>query len=66
MSVPDIYLSGERVRNMKLKKSRGKDGKLKIYKLSEFEPHKVISVLKSLTSALLNKYETKSIILDTG
>ena len=51
---------------MNLRKSRGKDGKLKIYKLSDFELHQVISALESLPSTLLNKCYTKPIILYTG
>ena len=33
---------------MKLRKDRVKDGKLKIYKLNDFETNHVISVLESL------------------
>ena len=47
-SVPNIYLSVERMLKMKLKKSRDKDGKLKICKLSDFGLHQVSSVLESL------------------
>ena len=48
-----------------MRKSRGKDGKLKIYKLSDFELQQLRSVLESLPSALINKGDTKPIILDT-
>ena len=66
VSVPNIYLSGERILNMKLRKSRGKYGKLNICKLSYFELYQVIYVLWSLPSDLLNKVDTNPIILDTG
>ena len=45
LSVPIIDLSLERMLKMNLSKSRGKDGKLKILKLSAFELNQVISVL---------------------
>ena len=65
-SVPNINLSGERILEMKLRKERGKDGKPRICKLSVFELNQVRSVFERLTSALLNKGDTKPIILDTG
>ena len=43
--VLNIDLSVERMLNKKLSKSRGKDGKLKICKLSYFELQQVIYVL---------------------
>ena len=49
----------------KPRKDRGKDVKLKICKLSDFELHQVIYVLDILPSALLNKGDTKPTILDT-
>ena len=51
---------------MKFSESRGKDGKPKICKLSDFELNQVRSFLESLPSALLKKGDTKSTILDTG
>ena len=51
---------------MKLRKARGKDGKLNICKLSEFELHQVRYVLGSLPSDLLNKGDTNTTILGTG
>ena len=44
-SVPNIDLNGERMPKTKLRKSRGKDGKLNICRLSDFELNQVISVL---------------------
>ena len=49
-----------------LSKSRGKDGKLNIFKLICFELKKMISVLESLPSAFLKKGDTKPIIFNTG
>ena len=57
-SVPNIDLSGERMLDTKLRKSRGKGGKPKIRK-------QLISVLNSLPSDLLNMGETNTTILDT-
>ena len=51
---------------IKLRKNRGKYGMLKILKLSGFELQQVRYVLYSLPSALINKGDTNSIILDTG
>ena len=51
---------------MKLGKSRGKYGRINIYKLSDFELNQLMSVLESLPSSLINKSDTKPIILDTG
>ena len=51
---------------MNLIKARGKDGKLNICKLGDFERHKVRSVLGSLPSYLINNGDAKPIILDTG
>ena len=65
MIVPNIDLSGERIPKMKLKKARGKNGKLKICKLSDFELHQVRYVLESLPFNLL-KSDTKPTILETG
>ena len=64
VSVPNIDLSGESILNMILRKARGKDVKLKICKLSDFELHQVIYVLDILPSALLNKGDTKPVIFD--
>ena len=64
--LPNIYLSGERMLNINVRKSRGKDGKLNICKLSDFELHQVKSILGSLPSSLLNKGDTRLIILETG
>ena len=64
--ISNIYLSRERILKTKLSKSRGKDGKLKIYKLSDFELQQVRSVLDSLPSSLLNKGDIKPIIVYTG
>ena len=50
---------------MKLRKYRGNCGRINIYKLSDFELNQLISVLESLPSSLLNKSDTKPIILDT-
>ena len=43
-SVYSIEISGENILDMNLRKTIGKDGKLKIFKLSDFELHKVRSV----------------------
>ena len=51
---------------MKMRKDRGKYGKLRICKLSNFELNQVRYFLESLPSALINKGDTKPIILDTG
>ena len=59
-------MSRERILGKKLSKSRCKDGKLKIYKLSDIELQQVRSVLGSLPSALLNKGDIKPIIVYTG
>ena len=65
-SVPNIYLSVERMTKMKMRKSRGKDIKLNICKLSDFKLHQVRSVLEIIPPALLNKGDTKPIILYAG
>ena len=65
-SVTNIELSVERILKINLRKDRGKDVKLKICKLSDFEINQVISVLDIITSYLINKGETKPIILHTG
>ena len=64
--VTNIQLSGERIIKTKLRKSSGKNGKLKICKLSNFELNQVRSVLESLLSALPNKVDTNNTILVTG
>ena len=51
---------------MKLWKAIGKDGKLKICKLIDFEPNQVRYILEILPSSLLNRGETQPIILDTA
>ena len=65
-SVPNIDLSGNIMLKIKLGGSRGKVNKLKICKLSYFELNQVRSVLDIIPSALINKGDTKPIILDTG
>ena len=50
----------------KLRKPRGKYGMLRIWKLSELELQQVISILESIPSDLLNKGDTKNIILENG
>ena len=64
--VPNIDLSGERILNMKLIKSRGKDRMLRICKLGDLELQQVIDVLENIPSALINKVDTKPIILAIG
>ena len=64
-SVPNIDLSGEIMLKMNLRKDRSKDDKLKIWKLRDFELHQVRSIVESLPSSLLNKGDTKPIILET-
>ena len=54
-SVPNIDLIGERMLKIKLRKSRFKDGKLKICKLSDFELHQERSILEILPSAPINQ-----------
>ena len=66
ISVPNINLSGKRMLNMNMRKSRGNYGKLKSSKLSDFELHQLISVLEIIPSSLLRKGDTNPIILDTG
>ena len=63
---PIIDLSGEKMLNTKLRKTRGKDDMLRICNLSSLEMWKVRDVLESLTSDLIKNGYTKPIILDTG
>ena len=65
VSVPNIDLSGESILNMILRKARGKDVKLKICKLSEFELNQLRYVLYILNSDLIKKGDTKTIIFYT-
>ena len=51
---------------IKLIKYRVKDGILSIFKLIELDLHRVIYVLESLPSDLLNKGDTNPIIFGTG
>ena len=51
---------------MKLRKSIGKDGKLNICNLSDFDMHQLGSFLGSIPSALLNKGDTKLTSWYTG
>ena len=66
VGVPNIDLIWDRILKMELRKASGKDENMKICKLSDFEMHQVISVLDIITSYLINKGETKPIILHTG
>ena len=63
---PNIDLSVEMMLKMKMGKDRDKDDKLRICKLSNFELNQVRYFLESLPSALINKGDTKPIILETG
>ena len=63
---PNIKLIGERILKTNPGKVRGKDFKMKICKLIDFELLQVRYVLKIIPSYLINKSETKPIILDTG
>ena len=47
-------------------KSRGKYGKLNIFKLDDFGLYQVRSFLESLPSSLLNKGDTNTIFLNNG
>ena len=51
---------------MKLRKNRDKDDILRISKLIDFGLHQVRYVLDIIPSTLINKGDTKPIILDTG
>ena len=63
--VYNIYLIREIVLKNNLRKSIGKDVMLNICKLSNLELQQVRDVLEGLPSELLNKSDTKLIILDT-
>ena len=65
-SVLNIYLIGERILNMKLRKDRYKDYILRISKLSDSGLHQVRYVLEIIPLTLINKGDTNPIILDTG
>ena len=64
--VPTIELTVERIMKNTMRKAIGKYNMMNICKLIDFELHKVRSVFDSVHSYLLNKGDTKPIILDTG